>query len=115
MRLNQKKEFINEKTRQFIIKNNTEEHLSKYKCKVCNGTGLKGVHKLENGGFSWDDGEYCDFCEGVGYLNPKKIINLESGENLYCYECNGVGVNYDGRCKVCGGTGIISWLKHILR
>ena len=75
MKLGQEKELLNEKIRKFIIENNSEDRLTKYKCKVCNGSGLK-AHKLNEGGFSWQ-GEYCDFCDGVGYLNPKKIINLE--------------------------------------
>lgn len=113
MILDPRKEFLNESLRQFIINNNSKEYLVKYKCKVCNGTGLKNTHELGMGGFSWQ-GEYCDFCEGIGYLNPKEITNLESGENLYCYICNGTGVDYNGRCKVCDGTGIINWLKNII-
>jgi DnaJ-class molecular chaperone len=89
----------------------SNKNYEKYKCKNCNGTGLKGVHKLNIGGGSSWSGEFCDFCKGVGYLNVQ--LNLEY---KYCDKCNGTGININRqseKCSFCKGVGIINWLDYI--
>ena len=68
-------------------------------CMICNGTGLKGTHKMQSGGYSWG-GEFCDECEGTGYIGWKDSELIE-----VCEVCKGEG------CKRCGYKGMLDWIQ----
>lgn len=50
-----------------------------FKCKTCNGTGLKGYKLMEHGSYSWN-GEFCDKCDGLGLLDFNEL--LRNGYNI---------------------------------
>lgn len=109
MHLSKVQEDVADKMRSYIINNNTKDKLKEHECKVCNGTGLEGVHKIDRGGHSWS-GEYCNSCKGIGFLNPEQI----SKEHYFCHRCNGTGKWDRYNCSLCRGTGMVDWLTHVL-
>lgn len=57
-----------EKMRNFLSTNNKQV----VKCEKCNGLGLKmGLYKSD---ISIWNGEYCDECKGLGYIDKKQSI-----------------------------------------
>jgi len=56
-----------EKMRKFLVVNNNEV----IKCEKCGGTGLKLIIKKSD--LSFWNGEYCEFCNGIGYVNDRSI------------------------------------------
>ncbi len=57
-----------EKSKKFLDKYNTDM----IKCPKCNGTGLKmNIHRYN---ITIWNGEYCDFCKGLGCINKPEEI-----------------------------------------
>ena len=102
--------------RNFIKETLSHEELIELKCTKCFGTGLSGVFKHgEISDSSWS-GEYCDACNGVGYLISINFIN--NGVIFFCQECNGTGfspISYNNnfKCKKCNGNGKLNWLENV--
>jgi RecJ-like exonuclease len=97
--------------RDFIEKNNSKKEINKFKCKICGGTGLRDYQKMsDESGYFWP-GEYCNTCNGIGYINVNKI----NSEFFYCYKCK--GKCFDDKmneCSFCKGTGFINWIKNVI-
>ena len=72
------------------------------KCKVCEGTGLAGFTKSEQG-CSWN-GEWCPVCKGTGYVDWEKSKLL-----AICDCCNGSGGSRS-TCSRCNGKGVVDWV-----
>lgn len=70
-------------------------------CEMCNGTGLQGVTKFSEGGFSWD-GRFCELCKGTGFKQSCYDEIL-----FVCPICKGSG------CSNCNNTGIVDWVKNL--
>ena len=93
------------------------EELKIYKCGHCNGTGIPTTESymiwhtyIKK--YMWDTVNFCEKCQGVGYVCLEKSDYLNSydldGINFICKTCNGKG------CGECGNTGIVDWAAHIM-
>jgi DnaJ-class molecular chaperone len=77
------------------------------KCPKCYGTGLGGIVKLQQGGYSWaDTTSYCENCHGVGYKGLRNLKTFDDKKYI-CGKCNGVG------CKDCD-EGFVDWITHAM-
>ena len=109
MRLNQGKVEQLNSTYQKIRKYEASNNVKFKECKICEGTGLYGYTKLEEGGYAWS-GEYCNNCGGTGRVESN-INNLV----FICDKCKGTGnepLDIDS-CSRCGGFGIIDWARKL--
>lgn len=77
------------------------------KCEVCSATGLNGFRNLSDGGFSWDTINFCDNCNGIGYIGLAGGIQIDL-INYICKRCDGIG------CNECKFTGIEDWISHAM-
>lgn len=112
-------EVVNKK-RDFILKTSSKDTLSLCRCRKCKGTGLDKVYYSTDGKWtSWDATSYCDYCKGVGYLNPN-----EFDKTLYkCCICNGEGFilnpmhgtnnPFPKDCPNCKGFGFVDWIENL--
>jgi DnaJ-class molecular chaperone len=107
-------EFAN-RSREFIMRTTNTELLLRCKCRRCNGTGLKNYYRINNEAGSFWDGQYCDYCKGVGFVNPKEIdVSLYS-----CCVCGGEGIVPDildskkHECSRCKGAGFVNWVENL--
>jgi len=110
------------RARDFILKTSASELLKKLKCRKCRGTGLWNVSYTPDGEWTgWDCNTYCDYCKGIGYINP-----AEFDTTLYkCNRCDGDGVvdnpdhnkhgweNRTTECKHCQGFGFVNWIENL--
>lgn len=105
-----------ERARSFILNTTTKDLLSRCQCRKCRGTGLSNAYKNSDDSYNWDDMSFCDYCKGIGYINP-----LEIDKTLFeCCICNGKGTVESKRkgvlyvdCPNCQGFGFITWLENI--
>jgi len=94
-----------DKLHHFLKNYSTIMEIQSVKCKACNGSGLSGTTKLNNGqGFSWN-GEYCPVCRGTGYIDFR-----DNNEFAICSSCNGTGGSGAG-CPKCNGRGVVDWVE----
>lgn len=108
MYLNEEEQSERDERRDLIVRN-LAKHIeyNHAKCKDCYGTGLKRVAVSEGSGVIADPTEFCDTCDGVGYVDWKDSDNYR-----VCRKCHGSG--YDERwkkCKQCDGLGILDFIK----
>lgn len=83
------------------------EELGIEKCEACDGTGLGGIVKLQQGGYSWaNTTDFCDKCHGVGFNGLRNLKTFDD-EKFICGKCNGVGC---GECK----DGFVDWITHAM-
>ena len=63
------------KFRNFLFCNFSTQDLRKNGCDECGSTGLHGVISHKEGFKSWPV-EYCEKCEGIGFINIKEIMDM---------------------------------------
>lgn len=111
------------RAREFIINTTNRSLLLRCKCRSCDGTGLSNYGQNSDGVNWWDGSSYCDFCKGIGYVNPKELDT-----SLYeCCVCHGEGFinknpdkygystrRFKTKCPNCKGFGFINWLENLL-
>ena len=99
-----------DKIRNILLKTVPSDTLDRMKCRKCQGTGLSVFD-----GVGWDGSSFCDYCNGIGYLDSKNIdYNL-----CKCCFCNGEGIvdREDHfrkiKCSHCKGFGYINWIENL--
>jgi DnaJ-class molecular chaperone len=75
-------------------------------CKTCKGTGLSSYARMHSS-YYWNDGEYCDKCASIGYVNLDKIFDVTTKDDckFLCRKCYGIG------CEECD-NGFVDWVSH---
>jgi hypothetical protein len=79
------------------------------RCDSCDGTGLDGIVKMNDGsGYSWPNiNSFCDECHGVGFRGLRNLKTFDD-KTYICGTCEGVG------CDECHQTGYVDWITHAM-
>lgn len=72
-----------------------------YPCEQCNGAGIL-IQGSGSNLKSWNIGDYCESCKGVGYKGMKYR------EYYTCKYCRGQG------CSKCSYIGKLNWLDNLV-
>ena len=89
-----------------FLKTQTRNFLDEHKitsCKKCDGLGIM------NKGYSWNGTEFCDECEGIGFVGLLIEGGIQVSDSLYlCRKCAGLG------CRYCNEKGVVDWVSHAM-
>jgi len=88
-----------DKSRKYILSHQDDKCY--IKCSSCKGTGLDCYYKNESGDYNWT-GEFCEKCQGVGFIEYKPQEGM-----IVCKNCHGCG------CKECNDIGVMDWIEAI--
>lgn len=100
--------FLKSQSNDYFKENNIIE------CDKCDNTGLIHTKTFDKATkiyiSSWDTMNYCDKCNGLGYIinNSYKDELQIDPINFICKNCNGIG------CDECDNTGIVDWVAHLV-